>query len=192
MLNPLRKDLNIRGAIGEAGQKSKLTYFILVHQIKQAKLIGYTDQEIINAVISYVLPSLTPRTLSEATANLSSERLEQFFKAHFPQQNAHDLSNIISTMFQLYSFVVRCLEIRQKMFLFSGKFDYLSYTPQFVNKFFLRTLERGIRSLFIVQKIKHLPSADKVCDEDLLAGVMRTSTYENVRSTLQSQDCEET
>ena len=39
MLNPLRKDLNIRGAIGEAGQNDKLTYFILVHQIKQAKLM---------------------------------------------------------------------------------------------------------------------------------------------------------
>ena len=39
MLNPLRKDLNIRGAIGEAGQNDKLAYFILVHQTKQAKLM---------------------------------------------------------------------------------------------------------------------------------------------------------
>ena len=73
------------------------------------------------------------------------------------------------------------------MFLFSGKFDYLSYTPHFVNKFFLRTLERGIRIPFIAQKAKHLPSEDNACDEDLLAGVMRTSTYEHERSTLQSQ-----
>ena len=107
-----------------------------------------------------MLPSLTPRTLSEATANLSSERLEEFLKAHFQQQNVHNLSKIISTMFQLYLFCMKCLEIRQKIFLFSGKFDYLSYTTHFVNTFFLRTLERGIRSPFIVQETKHLPRVD--------------------------------
>ena len=90
-------------------------------------------------------------------------------------------------MFQLYLFCMKCLEIRQKFFLFSGKFDYLSYTPHFVNTFFLRTLERGIRSPFIVQETKHLPRVDNVCDDDLLAGVMRTSTYEHERLTLQSQ-----
>ena len=82
---------------------------------------------------------------------------------------------------------MKCLEIRQKIFLFSGKFDYLSYTTHFVNTFFLRTLERGIRSPFIVQETKHLPRVDNVCDDHLLAGVMRTSTYEHERLTLQSQ-----
>ena len=82
---------------------------------------------------------------------------------------------------------MRCLEIRQNILFFSGKLDDLSYTPQFVNKVFLRTLERGIRSLFIVQEIKHALKADNVCDEDLVAAVMRASTYENERPTLQSQ-----
>ena len=71
--------------------------------------------------------------------------------------------------------------------MFSGKPDALSYTPQFVNKLFLRTLERGIKSPFIVEEIKHLLRADSVCDENLLAAVMRASTYEHERSTLQSQ-----
>ena len=34
MLSPLRKELKIRGQIGEAGQKDKLTYVSLMHQIK--------------------------------------------------------------------------------------------------------------------------------------------------------------
>ena len=87
----------------------------------------------------------------------------------------------------VYSFVMKCLEIRQKILLFSGKPDDLSYTPQFINKFFLRTLERGVRSPFIFPGIKHLLKADNVCDEDLLAAVMRASTYEHERSTLQSR-----
>ena len=58
-LNPLRKDLKIREKIGEAGQKDKMTYVSLVHQIKQAKRIDYTDQEITSTVISSSSPSLT-------------------------------------------------------------------------------------------------------------------------------------
>ena len=48
MLSVLTKELKIRGQIGEAGQKDKLTYVSLMHQIKQARLTGYTDQEVIN------------------------------------------------------------------------------------------------------------------------------------------------
>ena len=55
MLSPLRKELKNRGQIGETGQKDKLTYVSLMHQIKQASLTGYTDQEVINAVISSIV-----------------------------------------------------------------------------------------------------------------------------------------
>ena len=72
----------------------------------------------------------------------------------------------------VHSFVMRCLEIEQKILLFSGKPHDLCYTTQFVNKRFLRTLEKKIRSNFITQDIKHLQRVD-VCDEDLLATVIR-------------------
>ena len=75
MLSPLRKELKIRGQIGEAGQKRKLTYVSLMHQIKQARLTGYTDQEVINAVISSMVPGLTLRTVLETTPNLTLDRL---------------------------------------------------------------------------------------------------------------------
>ena len=71
MLSPLRKELKIRGEIGEAGQKDKLTYFSLMHQIKQARLTGYTDQEVINVVISSMELDLALRTVLETTPNLT-------------------------------------------------------------------------------------------------------------------------
>ena len=75
MLSPLRKELTIRGQIGEAGQKHKLTYVSLMHQIKQARLTGYTDQEVINTVISSMVPGLTLRTVLETIPNLTLDRL---------------------------------------------------------------------------------------------------------------------
>ena len=71
MLSPLRKELKIRGEIGEADQKDKLTYFSLMHQIKQARLTGYTDQEVINVVISSMELDLALRTVLETTPNLT-------------------------------------------------------------------------------------------------------------------------
>ena len=161
MVNPLRKDLKIRGTIGEAGQKDTLIYVSLVHQIKQAKPMGYIIQ--------------AKRSLM-----------------HFQQQNGHDLCSTVSAILQfheetVYSFVIRCLESRQKILFFSGKPDDLNYTPQFVSKLFLRTLEKGIKSPFIAQEIKHLLRADNVCGQNLLAAVMRASTYEHERTTLQPQ-----
>lgn len=71
--------------------------------------------------------------------------------------------------------------------MFSGKSDDLNYTPQYVNKFFLKTLEGGIRNPFIFQEIKHHLRADNTCDEDLLAAVIEASTYEHEKPTLKSQ-----
>ena len=63
----------------------------------------------------------------------------------------------------------------------------MTQVKQFVNKLFLRNVERGIRNPFIVQEIEHLLMADHVCDEDLLATVIRTSTNEHEEPTLQYQ-----
>ena len=146
MLSPLRKELKIRGQIGEAGQKDKLTYVSLMHQIKQARLTGYTDQELINAVISSMVPGLTLRTVLETTPNLTPDRLTQFLEDHYEQKNAHDLCNTMTNMLQfpkesVYTFVMWCVEVHQKILLVSEKSCDLSYSPGFINKLFLRTIE---------------------------------------------------
>lgn len=108
-----------------------MTYVSLVHQIKQANLIGYTGQKITNAVLGSMSPSLTSQTVSESTSNLCLQRLEQFLEVYFQQQNAHDLCNTMSTMLQspeetAYYVVMRSLKIRLKILLFSEKPDDLS------------------------------------------------------------------
>ena len=82
MLSPLRKKLKIRGKIEVASQKGKLTYATLMHQIKQGRLTGQTDQEVINAVISSMVPGLTLCMVLETTTNLILDRLTQSVEAH--------------------------------------------------------------------------------------------------------------
>ena len=64
MSSPLTKETKIRGQTGEPGQK-KLTHVSLMHQLKEARLTGYTDQEVINGANSSMVPGLTLLTVLE-------------------------------------------------------------------------------------------------------------------------------
>ena len=55
----LRKEFRVKGSIGEADQKEKLTYVSLMHQINEAKAAGYDQDEIVNGIIRTMAPSLT-------------------------------------------------------------------------------------------------------------------------------------
>ena len=84
----IRKELKIKGQIGEAHQKDKLTYVSLIHQINEAQKAGYDESEIVNSVIGAMSPSLTLRNVLETTSNLSLQRLqflEPISKKRVPQ-----------------------------------------------------------------------------------------------------------
>ena len=130
-----------------------------------------------------MVPGLTLRTVLETTPNLTLDRLTQFLEAHYEQKNAHDLCNTMTNMLQfpeesVYAFVMRCLEVRQKVLLVSKKSCDLSYSSGFINKLFLRTIERGVSNPFVVQEIKPLLRSENVCDEALLAAIIKASASE--------------
>ena len=62
----LRKELKIKGQIGDANQKDKLTYVSLMHQIDEAQEAGYEESEIVSSVIRAMIPSLTLRNVLKA------------------------------------------------------------------------------------------------------------------------------
>ena len=162
-----------------------------MHQIKQARMTSYTDQEVINAVISSMVPGLTLRTVLETTPNLTLDRLTQFLEAYYKQKNAHDLCTRMTNMLQfleesVYAFVMWCLEVRQKILLVSAKSCDLSYFPGFINKLFLRAIERGVSNPFVVHEIKPLLRSENVFVEALLAAIMKASTSEKEKSMLQA------
>ena len=73
-----------------------------------------------------MVPGSTLRTVLETTPNLTLDRLTQFREAYYKQKNAHDLCNTMTNMLQfpkesVYTFVMLCLEVRQKILLVSEK-----------------------------------------------------------------------
>ena len=52
----LRPDFRIVGQVGEIGQKDKLSYVSLIRQIEAGIDKGYTEKEVIQAVINSISP----------------------------------------------------------------------------------------------------------------------------------------
>ena len=124
----LRKELRVKGSIAEAGQKQKLTYVSLMHQINEAKAAGYDQDEIVNGVMRAMVPSLTLRNVLETTTNLNLDRLLSLLEDHFEEKSTTDLWNKLTSMAQSpeessYSFLLRCIELRQKILIASTKSD---------------------------------------------------------------------
>ena len=110
------------GSFGEAGQKEKLTYVSLMHQINEAKAAGYDQNEIVNGVIRAMVPSVTLRSVLETTTDLNLDRLLGFLEAHFEEKSTTELWSKLTFIAQSpeessYSFVLRCIELRQKILI---------------------------------------------------------------------------
>ena len=126
-----------------------------MHQIDEAQETGYEESEIVSSVIRAMIQSLT--LVLESTPNLSLNQILQYLKAHFDRRNATDLCSKLTSMAQLpeeseYQYVIRCIEIRQKVILASNKSD-VKYDKELVWDLFYRILERGLLSSYVIQEI---------------------------------------
>ena len=73
-----------------------------------------------------MIPSLPLRGVLETTPNLSLAVLPQFLEALFNERSAEDLHNTMTSLVQstdesVYAYVMRTIEIRQKVLLASQK-----------------------------------------------------------------------
>ena len=76
-----------------------------------------------------------------------------------------------------FQFVIRCLEMRQKVIIASKQSDEITYDPNLAQQLFLRSLESGITSLYILSEIKlYLKVGNS--DEVLISAVSRTAAAE--------------
>ena len=98
-----------------------------MHQINEAKAAGYDQDEIVNGIIRTMVPSLTLRNVLETTTDLNLDGLLSFLEAHFEEKSKTGLWSKLTSMAQSpeksYLFVLRCIELRQKILIASTKSD---------------------------------------------------------------------
>lgn len=76
----IRKDFKICGQIGERGQKDRLSYTNLVHQIDRGLSRGHSEAEVVEVVIKSISPGLSIRNMLEIKSDLTLTQLKTILK----------------------------------------------------------------------------------------------------------------
>ena len=114
------------------------------------------------------------------------DTLLRFLQAHFEEENVPNLCSQLTLMSQFsdktaYHFVIRCLEMRQKVIVASKLSDDNIFEPNLVQQLFLRTLEWGITNPFVLSEIKPYLKSGSVNDEALILAVTKAAAAERDR-----------
>ena len=165
-------------------------YVSLMHQINEANAAAYDQDNLVNGVIRAMLPSLTLRNILETRTDPNLDRLLSFLEAHFEAKNTTDLWSKLTSMTcqqkkSFYSFVLRCIDLRQKILVASTKSD-IRFDKPLLDKLFCWTRERGLSSTYVVQEITQLLKTG-VSDEELILEVTKASAAEKERVVVQSK-----
>jgi hypothetical protein len=79
------------GQIGDPGQQDKLLYQSLVSQIQNGIEKGYTENEIVMAVVRCVQAGIPLRAYLESIPDLTLARLRKILRCHFQEKSATEL-----------------------------------------------------------------------------------------------------
>lgn len=146
------REFKISGQIGEPGQKDKLSFSSLAHQIEHGRSRGFSELEIVDAVIRAIAPGMQLRSYLEGKTNLTLPTLRRILRAHFQEKGATELYKQLSSEVQSsketpQSFLVRCLDLRQKILFASQEAESsLKYDPKLVQSMFLHTILTGLQN----------------------------------------------
>lgn len=87
----LRREFKICGQIGQSGQRDKLAYLSLVHQIELGIEKGDTQTEVVMAVIRAVSPGLPLRDMLVIKCRLTLSALLTILKCHYRVDSSTEL-----------------------------------------------------------------------------------------------------
>lgn len=169
-----RKDFKISGQIGEPGQRDKLTFSSLAHQIENGLSRGYPEIEITDAVIRAISPGSQLRSYLEGKAHLSLPTLRRILRSHFQEKSATELYKQLASEAQHsketpQSFLMRVLDLRQKVLFASQESESgLKYDPALVQRMCLHTILTGLQNDSIRIDMQPLLVDTKTADELLL------------------------
>lgn len=116
----MRRDFKICGQIGEKGQKDRLSYTNLMHQIDKGLIKGHSEAEVMEAVIKSISPGLSIRDMLEIKSDLTLPQLKTILKGHFKEDSSTDLYHRLVNMTQdsresPQNFLFRAIELKERL-----------------------------------------------------------------------------
>ena len=187
LLHLTRREFKISGQIGEPGQRDRLTFSSLAHQIEHGRLKGHTEHEIVEGVIRAVVPGSALRSYLEGRVGLTLPKLRHILRSHYQEKDATELYHRLSRLAQdskesAQSFLIRALDLKQKVIFASQEADSgLKYEPSLVQHMFLHALLTGFRSEAVRHELRPLLLDPKTPDEVLFEKANIAASHEMER-----------
>lgn len=180
----IRREFRISGQIGEWGQKDKLSYSSLIHQIDMGLKKNHSEAEIIEAVVRAVSPGLSLRDMLEIKSDLTLSQLHTILRGHYKEDSSTDLYNRLINLTQdsnesPQNFLFRAIELKERLLLASkepGTEE--QYSPNLIQRKFLRAVETGLISADVKYQLKRYLEDPAVTDELLIAKTNAAASLE--------------
>lgn len=86
-----QREFKIAGQIREPGQKDKLSFSSLAHQIENGIKKNVPEHEIVHAVIKAIAPGMQLRSYLEGKGNLTLPTLRRILRSHYQERGATEL-----------------------------------------------------------------------------------------------------
>ena len=149
-----------------------MTHSALSFQIASAEQRGYSEPEIIAAVIRAITPGEDLRTYLEMTPNLSLVILRSILRAHFKEKDATSVFTELSNGTQLPTesendFCWRMMGLRQKVLMLSAE-ENGQYSLPLVQSQFQKSLSTGFRRESVRQQLRAILKQDTLSDVQLM------------------------
>lgn len=170
----IRREFRIHGQIGERGQKEKLSFTNLMHQIDMGLNKGHSEAEITEAIIKAISPGLSIRDMLEIKSDLTLPQLKTILKGHFKEESSTDLYHRLVNITQdsresPQNFLFRAMELKERLLLAAKEpgTDEL-YSPELIHRRFLRSVSTGLVRDNIKFQLKTFLDDLTVTDETLI------------------------
>ncbi|XP_035264283.1 uncharacterized protein LOC118222647 [Anguilla anguilla] len=182
----IKKEFKIWGQIGEGGQKEKLSYTSLLHQINGGLRKRYTDSEVIEAVIRAIIPGLPLRSMLESKSDLTISKLKTVLKGHFkvesPSELYHQLINLLQEPKETaQSFLFRAIELKARILASADDDVEEQYGADLIQKKFLRSVYTGLQSESLKLDMRKVLENKTITDEELIEQLNMSSRLEEER-----------
>lgn len=189
----IRRDFKIWGQIGERGQKDRLSYTNLMHQIESGVQKGHTETEIVDAVVRAISPGLSLRDMLEIKSHLTLLQLKTILKGHFKEDSPtdlyHKLVNITQDSRESPQNLFRAIELKERLLIASrdGEAEE-QYSAELIQKKFLRSVSTGLTSDHIKFQLKADLENQSITDEELIERLNEAAGIENERLQKQKKN----
>ena len=180
----LKREFKISGQIGEPGQKDKLSYSSLLHQIQHGLEKKHSEKEIVAAVVRSIVPGSKLRSYLEGKSDLGLPNLRRLLRSHFHEKDATELFNELSRLVQggkesAQSFLIRAMELRQRVVFASQEAgSSFQYDAALVKGVFLHSAMTGLRDGGIKAAMRPYFNIKDIRDEDLFEHLNTAATNE--------------